>query len=165
MAKSNSFDIVSETDFNEVRNAVQQTVKEVGQRFDFKGSKTQVDLEKDGIVLTSDDDFKLKQVKDILEQKLVKRKVSLKALSYAPVENAAGGAVRQRVSIQQGIPGEKCKEIVKLIKASKKKVQAAIQGDLVRVSGRDKDSLQEIIAMLKEKDLGIDMHFSNYRSS
>ncbi len=164
MAKTNSFDVVCRTNLEEVRNAIQQTMKEVGQRFDFKGSRSRVDLEDDELVLLSDDEYKLKQLIDVLEQKLVKRKVSLKVLNYQKIEDAAGGAIRQRVSIQQGIPIEKCREIVKLIKKQKLKVQSAIQGDLVRVSGRDRDVLQDVIAMLKAEDLGIEMQFTNYRN-
>lgn len=165
MAKENSFDITSKTDTNEVRNAIQQTMKEVGQRFDFKGSVSKAELEGTDIILLSDDDFKLRQLIDILEQKLIKRGVSLKALSYGRVEQAAGGNVRQQIAIQQGIPTEKCKEIVKTIKGLKLKVQASIQGDLVRVSGRDRDKLQDVIAHLKDEDYGIDMQFTNYRST
>lgn len=165
MAKSNSFDIVSTTDFEEVRNAVHQTMKEVKQRFDFKGSCSDVTLEKDRLVLLSDDEYKLRNLIDVLEQKLTRRGVSLKALSYGAIEGASGGAVRQYVDIQQGIPTEKAKEISKLIRDMKLKVQAAIQGDLVRVSGRDRDTLQSVIAALKEHDFGIDMQFTNYRSN
>lgn len=165
MAKTNSFDIVSRTDLNEISNAVNQTVKEVRQRFDFKGSKSDVRLEDADLVLVSDDEFKLSSLKDILEQKLVKRGVSLKAISYGKVESAAGGTVRQAAAIQQGIPTEKAKEIAKFIKDSQLKLQAAIQGDTVRVSGKDRDSLQEVIRALREKDFGIDMQFTNYRSN
>ncbi len=165
MAKSNSFDVMSSVDLNEVNNALQQTMKEVRQRFDFKGSKSLVTLEEGALVLLSDDDFKLKQLTDVLEQKLIKRSVPLKALDYGRVEPAAGGAVRQQVSIQQGIPTEKCREIVKVIKKAKLKVQASIQGDSVRVSGRNRDTLQQVIAMLKEEDFGIHMQFGNYRSN
>ena len=165
MAKQNSFDVACETDLNEVGNAIQQTLKEVGQRFDFKGSKCEVRLEDKELVLLADDEYKLKALTDILEQKLVKRGVSLRALSYGKPEDAAGGTVRQRVQIQQGIPGEKAKEIGKFIRDTKLKVQASIQGDVVRVSGRDRDTLQEIIGLLKEKDFGIDMQFTNYRSN
>ncbi|UCF37169.1 MAG: YajQ family cyclic di-GMP-binding protein [Acidobacteriota bacterium] len=165
MAKSNSFDIVSKTDLNEVRNAVNQTVKEVRQRFDFKGSCSNVDIEEGtALVLHSDDDYKLRSLTEILEQKLVKRGVSLKALSPGKVEPAAGGSVRQTVSIQQGIPTEKAKEISKFIRDTKLKVQASIQGDTVRVSGKDRDVLQQVIALLREKDFQIDMQFTNYRS-
>ncbi len=165
MAKQNSFDVASETDLNEVNNAIQQTMKEVGQRFDFKGSKSEVRLEDKELVLASEDDYKLRALTDILEQKLVKRGVSLKALSFGKVEPAAGGTVRQRVAIQQGIPTEKAKEVCKFIRDTKLKVQASIQGETVRVSGRDRDVLQEVIALLKEKDFGIDMQFTNYRSN
>jgi uncharacterized protein YajQ (UPF0234 family) len=164
MAKSNSFDIVSKTDLNEVRNAIQQTMKEVRQRFDFKGSNSDVKLEETQIVLLSDDDYKLRSLTDILEQKLVKRGVSLKALNYGKIEDAAGSTVRQFVSIQQGIPTEKAREISKFIRSLKLKVQASIQGDTVRVSGRDRDTLQEVIGLLKDEEFGIDMRFTNYRS-
>lgn len=165
MAQQNSFDIVSEVDRAEVTNAIQQTVKEVRQRFDFKGSTATVVLEKDELVLSAEDETKLRNMNDILQQKLVRRSVPLKALSYGTVDPAAGGTVRQRVQIQQGIPQEKAKEVVKFIKDSKAKVQASIQGDVVRVSGKDRDTLQDIIAKLKAKDFGIDMQFSNYRTN
>lgn len=161
----NSFDIVSKVDLQEVSNAIQQALKEVHQRFDLKDSKSHIELEgKDAIVLSSQDDYKLKAVNDVLQQKLVKRGVPLKALDYGAVESAAGSTVRQRVTMQQGIPIEKARQIVKAVKDSKKKVQASIQGDFVRVSGKDRDSLQEIIALLKSSDFGIDMQFTNYRS-
>ncbi len=165
MAKSNSFDIASNTDLNEVKNAVHQTMKEVKQRFDFKGSCSEVQLEGTDLVLHSDDEYRLRSLTDILEQKLVRRGVSLKALSFGKVEDAAGGTVRQTVSIQQGIPIEKAREIVKKIKQLKLKVQAAIQGEIVRVSGKDRDTLQQVIRTLKEEDFGIDMQFINYRSN
>jgi uncharacterized protein YajQ (UPF0234 family) len=163
----NTFDIVSKVEVPEVINAVQQTEKELLNRFDLKNSKSQVTLnEKDHkLTLASIDEFKLKAVIDILQQKLVKRGISLKALTFGPIQPAAGGTVRQDVTLQQGIPIEKSREIVKIIKDSKKKVQASIQGDLVRVSGKDRDSLQEIIALLNGVDLGIDMQFTNYRSN
>jgi cyclic-di-GMP-binding protein len=164
MAKNNSFDVVCKTDMNEVGNAVNQTMKEVKQRFDFKGSRSEVGVEEEGLVLTSDDEYRLKSLNEILEGRLVKRGVSLKALSYGKPEPAAGGTVRQRVNIQQGIPTEKAKEIIRFIKDSKLKVQAALQGDMVRVSGRELDTLQDVIGRLKEKDFGIDMQFTNYRS-
>ena len=165
MAQQNSFDIVSNVDRAEVTNAIQQTIKEVRQRFDFKGSTATVELEKDELVLSAEDETKLRNMNDILQQKLVRRSVPLKALSYGTVDPAAGGTVRQRVQIQQGIPQEKAKDIVKLIKDSKVKVQASIQGDTVRVSGKDRDTLQQVIATLKDKDFGIDMQFTNYRSN
>lgn len=165
MAKENSFDIVSKVDYAEVTNAINQTTKEVSQRFDFKGSKATVELEDKDLVLTAEDETRLRNMNDILQGKLVKRNVPLKALSYEKIEPAAGGTVRQTVKIQQGIPGDKSKEIVKFIKDGKFKVQASIQGDTVRVSGKDRDTLQEVIAALKGNDFGIDMAFDNYRSN
>ena len=163
----NSFDIVSEVDFTEVLNAVQQATKEIITRFDLKDSKSDIQLsEKDKkLTLASADDYRLKAVKDILESKLVKRKVSLKGLTYGPIQPASGSTVRQEVTLQQGIATEKAKEIVKLLKDSKKKVQASIQGDLVRVSGKDRDVLQEAMAVLRSADLGIDLQFTNYRTN
>src|SRR3982751_3711870 len=154
MAQQNSFDIVSQVDHAEISNAINQTMKEVRQRFDFKGSAAEVTLEKNELLLTAEDEMRLRNMNDILQQKLVRRGVPLKALSYGKVEPAAGGTVRQRVEIQQGIPQEKAKEIVKFIKDSKAKVQAAIQGDVVRITGRDRDTLQDIIAKLKTNDFG-----------
>ena|SRR3984893_4753263 len=162
----NSFDIVSRIDLQEVSNAIQQALKEIHTRFDLKDSKSNIELEgKDAIVLHSIDEFKLKAVIDIFQQKLAKRGVPLKGLTYGVVESSLGGAAKQRITMQQGIPIEKAREIVKLIKNSKKKVQASIQGDLVRVSGKDRDSLQEVIALLKPQDFGIDMQFTNYRTN
>lgn len=165
MAKENSFDIVSKTDYAEISNAVNQTRKEVSQRFDFKGSKALVDVFDNDLILSAEDETKLRNMNDVLQSKLVKRGISLKALDYQKVEPSAGGTVRQVVKVQQGIPTDKAKEIVKFIKDTKLKVQASIQGDTVRVSGKDRDTLQEIISKLKEKDFGIDMQFSNYRSN
>ncbi len=162
----NSFDIVSKVDLQEVTNAIQQALKDVHTRYDLKDSKSNIELEgKEAIVLSSADEFKLKAVNDVLQGKLVKRGVPLKALTYGKIEDAAGSTVRQRITMQQGIPTEKAREIVKAIKDSKKKVQAAIQGDLVRVSGKDRDTLQEIMAVLRNRDFGIDMQFTNYRSN
>ena len=162
----NSFDIVSKVDLQEVSNAIQQALKEVHTRFDLKDSKSNITLEgKEAIVISSVDDYKLKAVNDVLQQKLVKRGVPLRALSYGAVEPAAGSSARQRVTMQQGIPVEKAREIVKAIKDSKKKVQASIQADVVRVSGKDRDTLQEVMAMLRAHDFGIDMQFANYRSN
>jgi uncharacterized protein YajQ (UPF0234 family) len=162
----NTFDIVSKIDLQEVSNAIQQALKEVHTRFDLKDSKSSITLEgKDAIVLQSVDEFKLKAVNDVFQQKLVKRGVPLKGLTYSTVESALGGTTRQRITMQQGIPIEKARDIVKLIKNSKKKVQASIQGDLVRVSGKDRDTLQEVIAMLRQQDFGIDMQFTNYRTN
>ncbi len=163
----NTFDIVSKIDLAEVNNAVQQALKEIHTRFDLKDSKSDIQLiEKDNkLVLASLDEFKLKAVNDVLEQKLVKRKVPLKGLTFGAVTPAAGSTVRQEITLQQGIPIEKAREIVKAIKDSKKKVQASIQGDFVRISGRDRDTLQEVIALLRGRDFGIDMQFTNYRSN
>lgn len=165
MARENSFDIVSKTNYAEVDNAINQTNKEVSQRFDFKGSKAKVELQAKDLLLTAEDDTKLKNMNDIFQGKCVKRGISLKALDYQRIEPAAGGTVRQIVKIQQGIPTDKAKEIVKFIKDEKLKVQASIQGEMVRVSGKDRDTLQEVIAKLKAKDFGIDMTFDNYRSN
>jgi len=163
----NTFDIVSKIELPEVNNAIQQALKEVEQRYDLKNSKSTIELrEKEHkVVLASADEFKLKAVNEILEQKLVKRKVPLKGLNYGAVTPAAGSSVRQEITLQQGIPIEKAREIVKAIKDSKKKVQASIQGDFVRVAGRDRDTLQEVIAVLRGSDFGIDMQFTNYRSN
>ncbi len=163
----NSFDIVSKVEMPEVVNAIQQAMKEIGQRYDLKGTKSHIELnEKEHkIVVASSDDFHLKAVLEILQGKLVKRSVPLKALSYGAVQPAAGSTVRQEITLQQGIPVEKAREIVKAIKETKKKVQASIQGDLVRVSGKDRDVLQEVIGMLRQRDFGIDMQFTNYRSN
>jgi uncharacterized protein YajQ (UPF0234 family) len=161
----NTFDIVSKIDLQEVSNAIQQALKEIHTRFDLKDSKSSIVLEKDAIELHSIDEYKLKAVNDVFQQKLVKRGVPLKGLTYGPIEPAAGATSKQRITMQQGIPIEKAREIVKLIKNSKKKVQASIQGDLVRVSGKDRDTLQEIIALLRQQDFGIDMQFTNYRTN
>jgi len=163
----NTFDIVSKIDLAEVSNAIQQALKEVITRYDLKDSKSEIQLnEKDHkILLASQDEFKLKAVTDVLEQKLVKRKVPLKGMTFGPLIESAGSTVRQEISLQQGIPIEKAREIVKTIKDSKKKVQASIQGDLVRVSGRDRDALQDVIALLRGQDFGIDMQFTNYRTN
>jgi uncharacterized protein YajQ (UPF0234 family) len=165
MASENSFDIISKVDLQEVSNAIQNALKEVHTRFDLKDSKSDIKLEgKDALILTSVDEYKLKAVNDILQSKMVKRNIPIKAFNYGEVEAAAGSTVRQKVTMQQGIPIEKAREIVKVIKDSKKKVQASIQGDTVRVSGKDRDSLQEIIALLRGRDFGIDMQFTNYRN-
>ena len=162
----NTFDIVSQINLQEVANAIQQATKEIHTRFDLKDSKSNIEMDgKDAIVLSSIDEYKLKAVTDILQQKLVKRGVPLKGLTYGAIEPAAGSTVRQKITMQQGIPIEKARDIVKTIKNSKKKVQASIQGDLVRVSGKDRDSLQETIALLKQQDFGIDMQFTNYRTN
>jgi uncharacterized protein YajQ (UPF0234 family) len=165
MADEHSFDVVSKVDLQEVLNAVQQATKEISQRFDFKGSKSSIELNKDKheLTLISDDEQKLKTVIDILQTKLVKRGVSLKALNYGKIEQAANNTVRQIVTLQQGIPVEKAKEIVKIIKETKMKVQSEIQKDQVRVKAKKIDDLQLVMKLLKEKDLGIHIEFINYR--
>jgi uncharacterized protein YajQ (UPF0234 family) len=167
MAQENSFDIVSKVEIQEVRNAIDQALKEIRQRFDLKDSNSEVKLA-DGdkeIQLASDGEYHLEAVKEILGQKLVKRGVSLKNLDYGKLEPAMGKSVRQKITLQQGIPVEKAKEIVRLVKDSKKKAQASIQGDTVRVSSKDRDELQSIIALLRGKDLGVELQFTNYRSN
>jgi uncharacterized protein YajQ (UPF0234 family) len=163
----NSFDVVSKIELPEVSNAIQQSMKEISTRFDLKDSHSQIELnEKDHkIVLASLDEFKLKAINEIFQQKLVKRKVPLKGLTYGPVIPATGSTVRQEITLQQGIPIEKSRDIVKKIKDSKLKVQAAIQGDLIRVSSRDRDTLQQVIQLLRTSDFGIDMQFINYRTN
>ncbi len=161
----NSFDIVSKVDLQEVSNAIQQAMKEIGQRFDFKGSKSNIDLDKskNEIVVVSDDEYKLKNVIDVLQSKLIKREVPLKALNYGKIEDAASSTVKQVITLQQGIPTEKGKEIVKLIKNSKLKVQSEIQKDQLRVRAKKIDDLQAVIQLLKEKDFDIHLEFVNYR--
>jgi uncharacterized protein YajQ (UPF0234 family) len=162
----NSFDVVSKIDPQELANAIQQALKEIHTRFDLKDSKSNIELDgKDAMVLHSADEYKLKAVNDVLQQKLVKRGVSLKGLTYGAVEPAAGGTAKRRITMQQGIPIEKAKEMVKVIKDSKKKAQGSIQGDLVRVSGKDRDTLQEVMALLKQQDFGLDLQFTNYRTN
>ena len=163
MAKDSSFDIVSKVDLPEVSNAVQQAQKELAQRFDFKNSKSSITLENDKITLVSEDDFKLRNVADILESKLVNRGVSLKALDYGKAQAAAGDTLRQEVKLVQGIAQDKAKQINKLIKDSKLKVVSSIQGDELRVSGKNKDDLQAVINLLRKEDLGIELQFINYR--
>ena len=164
MAAENSFDIACKIDPQEGTNALDQTRREIETRYDLKGSKNEVTLEKNEITVLAADDMKLKAVVDILQSRLHKRGVPLKALAYGKVEEASGGALRQKISLQQGIPIEKAREIVRLIKDTKLKVQAAIQEDHVRVSGKNRDDLQKIIARLKDTDLGIAVQFTNYRS-
>ncbi len=163
----NTFDIVSKIDLAEVLNAVAQARKELSQRYDLKGSGSTIELleSEHKIVISSADDYKLRAVNDVLEQKLVKRKVPLKGLSYGSVQPAAGSTVRQEISIQAGISIEKCREIVKKLKGSKLKVQASIQGDLVRVSGKSRDLLQEAIQLIKEDDFGVHIEFTNFRTN
>ena len=159
----NSFDVVSSVDLQEVKNAIAQAMKEIVNRFDLKGSGSNLELQGEEILVTSADDFKIKAVRDVLETRLVKRGVPLKALSYGQIEKALGGTARQKVALQKGIPSEKAREIVKIVKGTKRKVQAAIQGDQVRVTGKNKDDLQTVIQALRASDLGIDMQFTNYR--
>lgn len=165
MPQEFSFDVVSKVDLQEVSNAVQQASKEIATRFDFRGSKSKIEWNEKELELTlnSDDEGKLKSVKDILETRLVKRGVAIKSLDYQKVEPAAMGTVRQAVKIQQGIASEKAKEIVKAIKDKKIKVQASIQADQVRVSGRAKDDLQEVMTLLRAGDFGVPLQFTNYR--
>ena len=163
----NSFDVVSKIELPEVSNAVQQAIKEIQQRYDLKDSHSNIELQEkeNKILLHSQDEYKLKAVIEILEQKLVKRKVPLKGLVYGTMTAAGGSTVRQEVTLQQGIPIEKAREIVKLIKDSKKKVQASIQGDFLRIAGKDRDTLQDVMQLLRSSDFGIDMQFTNYRTN
>lgn len=165
MAKQSSFDIVSKIDLAEVKNAVNQASKEIAQRYDLKNSGSEITLlEKESqIVLEVPDDFTRQQVDEVLRQKLARREVPMKALSYGDPQPAAGSRLRQTIDLQQGIPTEKAREIVKSIKNTKLRVQAAIQEDMVRVTGKDRDTLQEVIAHLKAEDFGIDMQYTNYR--
>lgn len=165
MASENSFDIVSKIEMQEARNAVDQALKEVGQRFDFKGSKSEIKLEESAneIIISSDDEYKLTSLNDILQTKLIKRGISPKALTYGKVEHGLGGTAKQKISLQQGIPSDKAKEIIKAIKETKLKVQSQIQGDQVRVTGKNRDDLQAVIKLLRDKDFGIDMQFTNFR--
>jgi uncharacterized protein YajQ (UPF0234 family) len=166
MASDSSFDVVSKVELQEVKNAIDQAVKEVGSRFDLKDSKSKIDLEGDDTIqLSSSDDYKLKAVIEILSQKLVKRGVSLKNLEFEKIEPAAGQSVRQKIKLVQGIPSDKAKIIVAAIKDSKKKANASIQGDTVRVVSKDKDTLQDIMSLLRAKDIGVDLQFTNFRSN
>ncbi len=165
MAQEHSFDIVSKVNLEEISNAIQHSMKEISQRFDFKGSKSSIELDKDKseVRVISDDEYKLKSVISILQGKLTKRKVPLKSLVYGKIEPALSGTVRQVINLQQGIPIEKAREIVKIIKGSKLKAQSEIQQDQVRVRAKKIDDLQSIMELLKDKDLGIHMEFVNYR--
>jgi uncharacterized protein YajQ (UPF0234 family) len=163
----NSFDVVSKIEMPEVHNAVQQALKEIGQRFDLKDSHSTIEvIEKDHkIVIHSKDEFKLKAVVEVLQNKLVKRNVPLKGLTFGPLIPSAGSSVKQEIDLQQGIAIEKARDIVKKVKDSKLKVQASIQGDFVRIAGKDRDTLQQAIKLLRDSDFGIDMQFTNYRSN
>ena len=164
MASECSFDVVCKVDLDEVKNAVSQAMKEIGQRYDFKGSVSKIELKDDKVlVLNSDDEVKLKAVIDVLQTKLHKRGVSIRSMVYGKLEPASKGSVRQDVTIQQGIPIEKAKGLIKAVKDAKIKVQASIQGDQLRVSGKSRDDLQEVIALFKRDDQGLDLQFTNYR--
>ncbi len=165
MASTYSFDVVSRIDMQEMKNVVDQTQKEIGQRFDFKGSKTELDLkEKEReLIVVSDDNYKLNAVMDILKGKCVKRNVSLKGLTFGKIEDALGGTVRQPITIQSGLPEDKAKAITKSIKDGKFKAQGQIQGEQVRVQSKSKDELQAVMKYLKDQDFGIDLQFENYR--
>jgi hypothetical protein len=165
MAADNSFDIVCKVDGQEVTNAVDQTRREIETRYDLKGTRSEVAQEKSALTVSAPDDMKLKAVVDILQSKLHRRGVPLKALSYGKVESAAGGILKQVIDLQQGIPIEKAREIVRLVKDTKLRLQAAIQEDKVRVTGKNRDDLQKVIALLREADLGIALQFDNYRST
>ena len=162
MAES-SFDVVSTVDLQEVKNAIGQAMKEITTRFDLKATDSTIDLQGEEILISTADEGKIKAVRDVLETRLVKRNVPLKALTFGGVEKALGGTARQKVTLQKGIPSEKAREIIKLIKGTKLKVQASIQGEQVRVAGKNRDDLQAVIQLLKGTDLGIDMQFTNYR--
>ena len=166
MASDNSFDVVSKVELQEVKNAIEQATKEVNARFDLKDSKSKIEIEgTEALQLASQDEYKLAAVIEILSQKLVKRGISLKNLEYEKIEQAAGQSVRQKIKLVQGIPSEKAKIIVAAIKDSKKKAQASIQGDTVRVVSKDRDVLQEVMALLKGKDIGVELQFTNFRSN
>ena len=158
-----SFDVVSQVDRQEIDNALNQTRKEIGQRYDFKGTKTEIREDKDSVEIISDDDFKVKAVVDVLQSKLVRRGVALKALVYGKIEPAAGGLAKQTLTIQQGIDTDRARQIVKLIKDSKLKVQSQIQADQVRVTGKKRDDLQAAIQLLKAQDLDLPLQFINFR--
>lgn len=163
MASEYSFDIVSKVDLQEVDNAVYQSMKEIKTRYDFKGSVSQIKREAQDVIMISEDQYKLKSVNEILSQKLAKRGIPLKALSYSNIQETRGGTVTQKISLQQGIPTEKAREIVKIIKSTKLKVQSSIMGDQLRVKGKNKDELQAVMKHLRESNLQIDMQFTNYR--
>jgi uncharacterized protein YajQ (UPF0234 family) len=163
MAEENSFDIVSRVDFQEVENALGQARKEIAARYDFKGSRVEILREKEKITLTTEDEFKMRAVVDMIQSKFVKRSVPLKNIEYSKQEAALGGTIRQTMTITSGIPGDKAKEIVKAIKEKKFKASPSIQADQVRVTAKSRDELQAIIKLLKETDFGIDLQFTNYR--
>lgn len=163
MASENSFDIVSKVDMQELANAVNQAMREIETRFDFKGSKSNIAIEKEELVLVSDDDFKLKSVIDILLARMAKRNVPVKNLDYGKVEPASMGTVRQRIKLRQGIDQDMAKKINTMIRDTKLKVKSQIMGDQIRVSGKSRDDLQQVIQQLKSADLPIELQFVNYR--
>lgn len=163
MAKDSSFDIVSQIDMQEVDNAVQQALKEIENRYDFKGSKSEIRREDGSLTIVSDDEYKLNSVVDIVQSKFIKRNISLKSMNYGKIEAASGGTVRQKVDLVQGIDQENAKKISKLVRDSKLKVQAQIQGDQLRISAKNRDDLQQVIQLIKEADLPIAVQFTNYR--
>jgi len=163
MPQESSFDIVCEIDLQEVDNAIQQTMKEVRTRYDFKGSASEVRRENREILIQADDEYKRKSLLELLNQRLAARKVSLKGIAFGKPEEAAGGTVRQKATLQQGIPSDHAREIVRIIKGTGRKVQPSIQGDLVRVRGKNKDDLQAVMQVLRSSPLPIDMQFVNYR--
>jgi len=163
VASENSFDIVSKIDLQEVDNAVQQAMKEIGQRYDFKGSRAEIRREGETVHLHAQDDYKLRAMTEILNKRLAGRNVPLKGLSYGPAQEATGGTLRQEIALQQGIPQEQAKEIVRILKSSGLKVQPAIMADQVRVKGKNRDDLQSAMRVLRDSELPIDMQFTNYR--
>lgn len=163
MAKENSFDVVSEVDFQEVENAMNQARKEIATRYDFKDAKVEINRDKEKLTIVADDEFRLKAAIDILESKFVKRGVPIKNLESAKLESALGGMVRQDITVKSGLDTETAKAIVKKIKTLKAKVQPSIQGDQVRVTAKSRDDLQDVIAALKEDDFGFELQYTNYR--
>lgn len=163
MSSENSFDIVSKLDMQEMNNAINQAEKEIATRFDFKGSKSSITLDKEELVVVSDDDFKLQNVLDILQSKMAKRGISLKNLEYGKVEGASSGTVRQRIKVKQGVDQDNAKKINIMIRDSKLKVKSQIQGDQIRVTGKSKDDLQAVMAMLRKAALPLDLQFINFR--
>lgn len=163
MSSESSFDVVSKLDMQELNNAVTQALKEIETRFDFKGSKSNIAIEKNELVVSSDDDYRLKSVIDILQSKMAKRDISLKHLDYGKIEPATGGTVRQRISLRQGVDADNAKKINILIRDSKLKVKSQIQGDQIRVTGKSRDDLQKVIQLLRSADLPLDLQFINYR--
>ncbi|PLR81987.1 YajQ family cyclic di-GMP-binding protein [Bacillus canaveralius] len=163
MSKESSFDIVSKVEMSEVTNAINIALKEIQTRYDFKGSKSDLSLDKEELVLVSDDEYKLGQLKDVLLSKMIKRGIPIKNLDYGKIENASGGTVRQRAKLVQGIDKENAKIINTIIKNSGVKVKSQVQDDQVRVTGKNRDDLQQIIAAIREADLTVDVQFVNYR--